>query len=242
MSSFLSHSCRSRALTAAFVLSAAALSTAAQSANFSTPTSDVMPAGEFYIEADLDMKFARLRNGGWQYFGFSTIYGIGRKAEIGLNAYSARTADGYDAVELQPNFKYQFHSNETRGTAAAAGVIAYVPLRRGPERDVFASVYVVGSKRFKSEWSPKFSAGGYKLLGASRDIGGRAGFLFAIEQPIHSRVSLIFDTNTGKNRFGYTAAGLGITVTQRSCLYTAYYFGNEGRGNNFLGVYYGVSF
>jgi len=33
-----------------------------------------------------------------------------------------------------------------------------------------------------------------------------------------------------------------FAASKRRYLSTAYYFGNEGRGNNFLGIYYGVSF
>ena len=80
------------------------------------------------------------------------------------------------------------------------------------------------------------------LLGATPDSSDSRGFLLGVEQPVHKRVSLIADWNTGKNRFGYAAAGVGITLTEQSYLYSAYYFGNEGRANNSLGIYYGFSF
>ena len=214
----------------------------AQSSYFNTPTSDVMPTGELYIEADLDARLSRFRDGGWQSVGFSSVYGLRKKTEVGLNAYFTRTADGFEPVELQPNVKYQFHNNEAHGTSLAAGAIAYIPIKRDFVSDSLAAFYVVGGKRFKGEWAPKVSGGAYQLVGMKRDSGDSRGLTFAVEQPLHRRVSLIVDWNTGKNRFGYAAVGLGTTITKRSYLYSAYYFGNEGRENNFLGVYYGMSF
>jgi len=42
--------------------------------------------------------------------------------------------------------------------------------------------------------------------------------------------------------FGYVTPGVGINFSEKSSLYTGYSIGNEGRGNNFLGVYYGYNF
>lgn len=211
-----------------------------QSAYFNTPTSDVLPENELYLEADFDAKLSRFRDGGWQSFGFSGVYGVRKKMEVGLNAYFVRTVDGFEPAELQPNVKFQLHNSEDMGTSLAVGGIAYIPVRKGFSKDIVTSVYVAGSKKFKREWTPKFTAGAYQLIGG-RDVGDRRGFLLAVEQPVHSRVSLIADWNSGKNRLGYAAAGVGITLTKRSYLYSAYYFGNEGAGNNFLGLYYGFS-
>ncbi len=229
--------------TACFVLATVVLSsfTLAQSSNFNTPTSDVLQEGEIYLEADLDAKLTRFRDGGWQSFGLASVYGLRKKTEIGLNAYFTRSESGWDPAELQPNIKYQVHNSEDAGVAIAVGAVGYIPVKRNFASDTFASVYAVGSKKFKRGWTPKLSAGAYQLIGAKRENGSRNGFLLAVEQPVHQRVTVIADWNTGKNRFGYAAAGLGITLTKRSYLYSAYYFGNEGRGNNFVGIYYGVS-
>jgi hypothetical protein len=214
---------------------------AGQSAYFNTPTADVMPENELYLEADLDAKMARFRDGGWQSFGFATVFGIRKRTEVGLNTYFVRSASGLEPVELQPNIKFQIHNSEESGTSLAVGAIGYIPVKRNFAASSTASVYAVGSKKFKRSWTPKVSAGVYRLIGADHDGGSRQGILLAVEQPIHRRVTLIADWNTGKNRFGYAAAGFGLTLTKRSSLYSAYYFGNEGRGNNFLGIYYGFS-
>jgi hypothetical protein len=86
------------------------------------------------------------------------------------------------------------------------------------------------------------TGGAYQLIGAKADAGSKRGFLLGVEQPVHKHVTFVADWNTGKNRFGYAAAGFGLTLTKRSYLWSAYYFGNEGRANNSLGIYYGYSF
>ncbi len=214
----------------------------AQSSLFNVPTAEVMDEGSVYIEADFDAHFARYRNGGWQSYGVSAIYGVRKKTEIGVNAYLTRSADGLSPVEIQPNIKYRFYVNESLGVSVAAGAIAYLPVSKRFGRDAVASTYVVAGKKFKSEWSPRVSAGAYQLVGTESGSGSTRGALLGVEQPVHRRVVLIADWNTGKNRFGYSAAGVGITLSKKSYLYSAYYFGNEGRGNNSLGVYYGYSF
>jgi hypothetical protein len=215
---------------------------AAQSSLFNIPTTEVMGKGEVYVEADFDAHFAKYRNGGWQNYGFLAVYGIAKNTETGLNAYVVRTADGFEPVEIQPNFKYRIYTNESNGMTVSTGAIAYIPLSRQFKTDSVASVYALAGKKFKGDWTPRLTGGAYQLIGASRDSGSKRGFLLGIEQSVHSRVMLIADWNTGKNRFGYSAAGVGITLTKNSYLYSAYYFGNEGRGNNSLGIYYGFSF
>jgi hypothetical protein len=213
-----------------------------QSSLFDVATTDVVGKGHTYIEADFDTHVSGNRDDRWQSYGFFTLYGTSKKTEIGANAYFVRTVRGSEPIELQPNFKYQIYNNESKGIAAAAGVVAYVPLTKRFGHDAIASVYAVASKKFKGDWSPRLTGGGYELIGAKKSAGDRRGFLFGVEQPVTKRLSLISDWVTGKNRLGYVATGLGITLTKHSYLWTAYYFGNSGRANNSLGIYYGYSF
>jgi hypothetical protein len=216
--------------------------TPAQSSLFNIPTAEVMPERSVYIEADFDAKFAPRREGGWQSYGISTIYGIHKKTEVGMNVFMTRTADGIAPVEIQPNVKYRVFSSEDLGVSLSAGAIAYMPISKRSQADTSATVYLVGSKQFAQKWAPKVSGGVYQNIAADRDSGSTRGLLAAIEQPLHSRVSLIVDWRSGTGRFGYSAAGVGVAVTTNSYLSSAYYFGNEGRGNNSLGIYYGITF
>jgi len=214
----------------------------AQSSLFNIPTSDVVGRNQIYLEADFDAHLDLYEKGGWQSYGFLGVYGTSNKTEVGLNGYFGRSADGLVPLELQPNFKFQAYNNESKGVAVALGTVAYIPLTKRFARDATASVYAVASKKFKNRWTPKLTGGAYQLIGVKEDGSGKRGFLIGIEQPVFERVTFVADWNTGKNRFGYAAAGVGLALTKRSYLWSAYYFGNQGRTNNSLGIYYGYSF
>jgi hypothetical protein len=229
-------------LTAIVFILSASYTVPAQSSLFSVPTSDVVGKNQIYLEADFDAHLTGLRKGGWQSYGLFGVYGISRKAEVGLNGYFARTSSGVEPLELQPNFKLQVYNSESKGIAVATGAVAYIPLTKRFVRDGVVSVYAVASKKFKGPWTPRVSGGGYQLISTKSGLGSKRGFLAGLEQPIHRRLTFVADWNTGKNRFGYAAAGFGLVLTKRSSLWTAYYFGNEGRANNSLGIYYGYNF
>lgn len=214
----------------------------AQSSLFSIPTASVLEPGETYLEADFEANFARLRQDRWQYLGVMAVRGVNRRFEIGLNAYATRSADGFEPLELQPNFKLRVYENESTGVSAAAGAIGYLPLKSKFRQSAAVSVYAVASKQFSGDKAPQITGGAYQLVGATPDGTASRGFLVGLEQPLFKRTTFIADWNSGRNRFGYAAAGLGVALTKRSSLYSAYYFGNEGRGNNFLGIYYSHTF
>jgi len=217
-------------------------STAAQSSLFNIPTTDTLERGETYIEADFDANLARVREDRWQSFGGMAVRGISKRFEVGVNAYAVRSADRFEPVEIQPNAKWKVYGNEDNGFSFATGIIGYLPISKGFHRIANLSVYAVASKQFASERAPRVTGGVYQLLGATPDKSDSRGFLIGIEQPLFKRTTFIGDWKSGKNRFGYGAAGFGVALTKRSAIYTAYYFGNEGRGNNFLGVYYSRTF
>jgi hypothetical protein len=229
------------ALLFALLLSAGE-SAEAQSALFNVPTTDVMPTGETYLEADFDSHLSGYESGGYQSYGGAALYGARRRMEVGLNVYYVRLGGSAHSAELQPNVKWQVYASEDSGVAAAVGAILYVPAGGRPLGDTFGNVYATASKKLRGRFGPRLTGGGYALVGRGRGAGDAGGALFGYEQPVHPRLSLIADWNTGRNRFGYAAAGLGLALPGRSFLYAGYYFGNEGRGNNSLGVYYGVSF
>jgi hypothetical protein len=214
---------------------------AAQSSLFNIPTADTLGKGERYVEFDFDSHFANYRDGGWQSYGGMGIYGLNNRTEIGVNAYATRSHNGFGSIEIQPNFKFKAYQNERLGLTVSGGAIGYIPVKGGRLRDTQVSAYAVATKSFSNDWAPRLTGGAYELLG--RDRGeARRGLMFGVEQPIHKRITLILDWNTEKNRFGYAAAGVGLTLAKRSYIYSAYYFGNEGRSNNSFGLYYGYSF
>ena len=62
------------------------------------------------------------------------------------------------------------------------------------------------------------------------------------EQPLAKRVSFVMDWASGRNRFGYVTPGFSFATTQHSNLYTGYSIGNQGRRNNALFAFYGITF
>jgi hypothetical protein len=103
-------------------------------------------------------------------------------------------------------------------------------------------LYVVGSKTFPGAHGARLTLGGYTLAGTFEEGTDKAGALVGYEQPLTKKFSFVSDWFSGNKDFGYLAVGTCITLSPKSLLYAGYNFGNQGRGNNSLGVYYGYSF
>ncbi|HYG82825.1 MAG TPA: hypothetical protein VD861_20685 [Pyrinomonadaceae bacterium] len=215
----------------------------AQSAIFNVPTTDVLPAGELLVEADYITHPTSYESGGFQFFGPSLIYGVGKNMEVGLNFYYTKSSEP-DAAELQPNFKWQFYNDEERsGLAAAAGAVLFVPLKNRDTANTNALVYLTFSKKIKHEkYGPRFTTGAYSFVGRMEEDETRAGVLLGYEQPLHDKLLFFADWYSGNNAFGYAASGFGVTLPKESYIYAGYSFGNQGRGNNWLGIYIGRTF
>lgn len=214
----------------------------AQTSVFTVPTGEVLPEGETYLEFDFDARPTSYRKGGFQSYGVFLLRGVGKGVEVGVNAYFLKDgAAETEPAELQSNIKWQFYGNEEKGLTAAVGGILFAPAGRGGG-DTVGMLYTSATKTVEGMRGAQFTGGGYALVGQERDEGSRAGALVGFVQPVSRKLSFMADWNSGRNRFGYGAAGFGLELPKRSGLYSAYYFGNEGRGNNFFGVYYGLSF
>ena len=103
-------------------------------------------------------------------------------------------------------------------------------------------VYVNGSKRVRQLYGLRVTTGAYHVFRGGSDFGARNGAMVGVEQPLTRRISFLADWSSGSNRFGYAAAGLNFTITDRQYLLGGYNFGNSGRGNNALSVFYGYTF
>ncbi len=226
------------------LIASLASSARAQSAIFNVPTTDVLPAGELLVEADYITHPTSYESGGFQMFGPSLIYGVGKKMEVGLNFYYTKSSEP-DAAELQPNFKWTFYDDEERsGLAAAAGAVLFIPLKNRDAANTNALVYLTFSKKIKHEkYGPRFTTGGYSFVGRMDEGETRAGVLLGYEQPVvPDKLDFFADWISGNNSFGYAASGVIITLPKESYLYAGYSFGNQGRGNNWLGIYIGRTF
>ncbi len=224
---------------AAIVFSVAAAN--AQSTVFNIPSTDVQSPGKVYLEADFIIHFGSLREGGYQEYGPRVVVGLPGNLEVGFNAFHTR-AEPAEPIEIQPNFKWQFYSNEKRGLAFATGVLISTPVTRRSQGTTSAQIYVVGSKSFEGDYGPRVTFGGYRLVGSLDDDIDKNGVMLGLEQPLTKRISFVTDWSSGNNDYGYLVVGTGITLSPKSLLYTGYNFGNQGRGNNYLGVFYGYTF
>lgn len=233
--------CRFGALALLMLLMLAHQHARAQSAIFNVPTTDVLPPDKVYVEADYIAHPASYENGGYHYFGPSIIIGVGKNVEIGVNAYYTRAAEP-EAAEIQPNLKWQFYGDERTGFAAAAGGILFVPVTHRETSNTRAMLYVTLSQQVKKRFGPRFTAGAYSFVGRMPEGETRTGILLGYEQPVHKKLTFFTDWYSGDNSFGYVAAGIGITFPKEQFLYAGYSFGNHGRGNNWLGIFFGRTF
>jgi len=212
----------------------------AQSTIFNIPTTDVVALKKAYFEFDFIAHLESHDNGGFQTYVPRAIYGLGKGVEVGLNVAATHSA-APTAVYAQPNIKWQFFASEKSGAALAVGAIAYTPLKDRDANDTFGLFYGNVSKKFKGNHGPRFTAGGYGLGGYDYAGLDKGGAIVGYEQPLSGRVSLVADWLSGKNGFGYATPGFSFSLPKSQVVNVGYSFGNYGRKNNGLFVYYGVT-
>ena len=213
----------------------------AQSTIFNIPSTDVMGEKRFYVEADFIAHPDKFDKGGFQTFGYRTVYGIRKKLEVGINFFYTR--NGFNSPkELQPNLKYKVYEKEKYGVAVSTGAQFFVPLNKSAGNRAFGMFYSNASKIIKKTGETRLTGGFYTIVGAQRDFGTKNGAIVGIEQPIKGKLGFTADWYSGKNRLGYSAAGLTYSFTKRQFVQAGYNFGNSGRGNNALSVFYGFTY
>ena len=216
-------------------------SAAAQSTIFNIPSTDVQAPRKVYLENDFITHFASYSNGGYVTYGPRIVVGLPGNVEVGVNAYYTR-ASSSQPISVQPNVKWQFYQNEKLGVAIAAGALLSTPVTHRNDSSTTGLVYVVGSKSFSGSHTPRLTFGGYQLLGRFEVGTDKTGVMAAVEQPLTKNFSVLTDWFSGNNSLGYVTPGVGITLSPKNNIYAGYSIGNQGRGNNSLGVYYGHTF
>jgi hypothetical protein len=219
----------------------AASSVFAQTTIMNTPSTDVVASKKVYVEMDFLTNYAWQREGSFQNYIPRAVVGIKGNVEAGVNVSFTHVTGQDSPVELQPNVKWQFYSNEKTGVAGATGCILYTPISNRAGTDTLGQCYIVGSKRFTGDHGPRFTGGGYTLIGAAAERT-KGGAIAAYEQPLINRVSFLVDWFSGDNRFGYVSPGISIATTKTTALTAGYLIANHGRGKNALFVYYGKQF
>ncbi|MBS1789851.1 MAG: hypothetical protein JST85_19165 [Acidobacteria bacterium] len=212
----------------------------AQSTIFNIPTTDVVAPQKTYFEFDFIGHLEHFDKGGFHSFVPRVVYGVGKSVEVGLNVAATHSA-APTVVYAQPNIKWQFYANEKSGAALSVGAIAYTPLRNRDDNDTFGLFYGNVSKKFKGTYGPRLTVGGYGLAGLDADVD-KGGAIVGYEQPIAGKVSFVADWFSGKNGFGYVTPGFSFSLPKNQLVNVGYSFGNYGRKNNGLFIYYGVTF
>lgn len=209
----------------------------AQSAIFAVPNTDTQGKKTFYVEADFFGHFDKYKSGGFQSVGPSTLYGVTENVEIGLNYFFTRSGEG-SSSELQPSIKWRFYDNKKADVAAAVGSVVLIPLKKDGDKPA-AMFYANASKKFASANGMRLTGGIYTVANAEDDFGTRTGALLGFEQPLTEKLNLLVDWTSGKNRLGYSNAGFSYVPNKANYFAAGYTFGNSGRANNFLQVFYG---
>jgi len=212
-----------------------------QTTILNVPSTDVISEKKLTVEADFISHFDRRENGGFQTYGIRAIYGVHKKLETGFNFYYTRNGIN-TPKELQANFKYKIFENEKYGLAVATGSQIIIPLNASAGKRTFGMVYANASKTIRQTHGTRVTGGFYTIVGADSEFGSKKGTLLAVEQPVRGKLSFYTDWYSGKNRFGYSAIGVNYALTKKQYLLVGYNFGNTGRGNNALGVYYGITY
>lgn len=213
----------------------------AQSTLINTPSTDTVDEKFIYIEADYITHFGSFSRGGFRSGGYRIVYGAKKNLEVGLNFFHTQS-EGLSQTELQPNVKWRYFRNEKHKIAASAGAVSFVPLNRQTGTRPTTLVYSNISKGFRHAGGVRLTTGAYKIFGADREFGTEAGAIVGVEKPVFKRFTFVADWFSGKNRLGYSAAGVNYQINSRHQLFTGYNFGNTGRANNSLNVFYGYTF
>jgi len=200
-----------------------------------------MPKGKLYVEADFISHLDKFEKGGYQTFGYRAVYGVTKKLEAGVNFFYTR--DGVtSAKEIQLNAKYQLYNSEKHGVAVSVGGWSFTPLNRSSNRRTTGMVYSTVSKSFKGLRGTRLTGGAYQTINTKRDDGAKQGWIVGVEVPIVGNLAFTGDWFSGNNRFGYASAGLSYTFASRHFIQAGYSWGNNGRGNNALQIFYGLTF
>ncbi|MEK6336785.1 MAG: hypothetical protein AABM67_17805, partial [Acidobacteriota bacterium] len=101
----------------------------AQTTLMNVPSTDVVAAKKVYVEMDFLTNYAWQRQGSFQNYIPRAVVGVGRNVEAGVNvSFTHISGESGQPIEVQPNLKWNFYSNEGKGTAASVGCVLYTPL------------------------------------------------------------------------------------------------------------------
>jgi len=217
-----------------------ALPAAAQTTIFNIPSADTQSRGSWGIEADFITKPVSYREGGYQTYGYRVSYGVGNRTEVGTNFYLTKGL-GDATGQAEFSLKQNIYRNEKLGVSVSGGTVVFVPVRPQNGDKTAIMVYGNASKTIEPLNGLTVTGGVYHVF-RGNNFGTKTGVMAAAVQPIAKKFSFVADWYSGKNRLGYSSAGINYQISTRQYILSGYSFGNSGRGNNAFAAYYGVTF
>lgn len=230
-----------RFLILMILLNGCCVAVMAQSSIVFTPSTDTQEKKSFYLSLESYAHFDKYEKGGFQSYGPSIVYGLSKNLEIGVNYYFTDSIEG-SAHEIQPNIKWKAYESADKDVAVAIGSIMFIPLNNATGNKNSAQFYASASKTLKAAKEMRLTGGVYTVANGGDEFGTKTGVLLGLEQPITEKFTLLADWTSGKNRLGYSNVGFSYGIKKSQNLSIAYTFGNSGRGNNYLSVFYGFDF
>lgn len=224
----------------AITLAAAVLQTAAQTTIFNIPSADTQSRGSWGLEADFITKPVSYRDGGFQTYGYRVSYGLGNRTEVGTNFYLTKGL-GDSTGQVEFSVKQNIYRNEKLGVSVSGGTVVFVPVRQTNGDKTAIMVYGNASKTIEPLNGLTVTGGVYHVF-RGNNFGTKTGVMAAAVQPIAKKFSFVADWYSGKNRLGYSSAGINYQISTRQYILSGYSFGNSGRGNNAFAAYYGYTF
>ena len=224
----------------AITLAAAVLQTAAQTTIFNIPSADTQSRGSWGLEADFITKPVSYRDGGFQTYGYRVSYGLGNRTEVGTNFYLTKGL-GDSTGQVEFSVKQNIYRNEKLGVSVSGGTVVFVPVKVQNGDKTAIMVYGNASKSIEPLNGLTLTGGVYHVF-RGNNFGTKTGVMAAAVQPIAKKFSFVADWYSGKNRLGYSSAGINYQISTRQYILSGYSFGNSGRGNNAFAAYYGYTF
>ncbi|MFT3745492.1 MAG: hypothetical protein QM785_14520 [Pyrinomonadaceae bacterium] len=213
---------------------------AAQTTIFNIPSAETQSRGSWGLEADFIAKPVSYRDGGYQTYGYRVAYGAGNKTEIGTNFYLTKSY-GETTGQVEFSVKQNIYRNEKLGVSVSGGTVVFVPVKVQNGDKTAIMVYGNASKSIEPLNGLTLTGGVYHVF-RGNNFGTKTGVMAAAVQPIAKKFSFVADWYSGKNRLGYSSAGINYQISTRQYILSGYSFGNSGRGNNAFAAYYGVTF
>ena len=193
------------------------VATPGQQTIFNVPSADILDRGKIYLETDWLWRPVEPRFSSGE---IRAVYGPWSNVEVGVNL-GGFAPQGRSAIVAAPNVKWQPHHSDT--LSLTTGVLAL--FRVSGTGDHTPAVLGYAHAAVRLPIGTRLTAGGWVASSNYAGSDVERGGLFALEQPIVSKVTIAADWYTGGSGLGYASPGL-IMTQGRWVLYASYTFKN----------------